>query len=150
TTRITSGCVLGIAVTDTPALSGLFPVDADGNIHFVLTDDEGGNKQEWTVPVKDKTEEEARSLVAESIKKYVVEHEVRLVIAKIARLRVEIRGAVQKIGMLELSVKAHLSDALAACRYKPTADLANILITRHIKVNTANGVRTAAEGTPPV
>ena len=69
TTPITPGCVLGIAVTDTPALSGRFPVDADGKIRFVLMDDDGGNKQEWTVLVLDKTADEARGLIAESLKK---------------------------------------------------------------------------------
>jgi protein involved in polysaccharide export with SLBB domain len=141
-TRIMPGCVLGILVTDTPALSGRFPVDADGNIRFVLTDDEGGNKQEWTVAVKDKTADEARGLVAESFKKYVIEPDVRLVIAKLPRLQVEIRGAAQKTGLLDLPNKAHLSDALAACEYTSKADLANIVVTRHVQADAPAGVKT--------
>src|SRR5438105_4939294 len=59
TTKILPGTLLTITVTDEPQLTGAFPVDADGNIHFTLTDEDGGNKQEWSVSVKDKTADEA-------------------------------------------------------------------------------------------
>ncbi len=129
-TRITPGCLLGVTVTDETQLTGAFPVDADGNIHFTLADDDGGNKTEWAVNVKDKTVDEARDAVTESLKTYLRFPEVSIVIAKLPRLRVLVSGPAQVTGKLELAPKAHLSDALIACRYQPNADLANIRILR--------------------
>jgi len=130
TTKIIPGCVLGVTVTDEAQLTGLYPVDAKGAIHFTLTDDEGGHKQEWTVSVKDKTADEARTAIAESLKTYLVAPEVQVVIAKLPRVRVEITGPARTTGKLELSTNAHLSDAMAACGYTPRADLANVRILR--------------------
>ncbi|HZO86745.1 MAG TPA: SLBB domain-containing protein [Chthonomonadaceae bacterium] len=146
TTKITSGCVLAILVTDAPQLSGSFTVDAEGKIHFTLTDEEGGHKEEWDVNVQGRTAEEARGVIAESLKRYILAPEVQVILAKLPRVRVFISGAAQTTGKLDLSPKAHLSDALAACHYKPEADLANIRILRQEKGDgkTPGKVRTLA------
>lgn len=133
TTRIEPGCTLTILVTDEPKLSGQFLVDNDGKIHFALTDEDGNNKQEWSIEVKGQLADEARRAITDSLRNYLRDPEVRVAIAKLPRLRVEVRGAARKTGVIELSRKAHLSDVMLACLYKPNADLANILITRKKK-----------------
>lgn len=130
TTKIIPGCVLGVTVTDETQLTGLYPVDAKGEIHFALADDDGGHKQEWAVSVKGKLTDEARTAIAESLKTYLVAPEVQVVIAKLPRVRVEISGPARTTGRFELSPNARLSDAMAACGYTPKADLANIRILR--------------------
>jgi protein involved in polysaccharide export with SLBB domain len=130
TTKITPGCVLGVTVTDESQLTGAFPVDADGNIHFTLTDPDGLAKTEWAVNVKDKMVEEARTVITESLKTYLRFPEVSVVIASIPRLRVTISGPARVTGRLELPPNAHFTDAMIACKYLPEADLANIRILR--------------------
>lgn len=133
-TKIVPGCLLSITVMDEPKLSGAFTVDAEGKVTFTLGDEDDNSKQTWTVTLKDKTVDEARNLLADSMKKYLVNPQVTLFIAHLPKLKVEIRGAARKTGTLELSLKATLSDAITACDPKASADLSQILLTRKVKV----------------
>lgn len=131
TTRIVPGCVLGIDVTDEPQLIGSYTVDADGKVHFKLTDDSGGNKEEWAVVVKDKRTDEAVKAISESLKKYLKNPQVRVVIARLARLHVEVSGsAVGKSGPQDLPIDARLSNAILTSGLLPNADLAHVRIER--------------------
>ncbi len=132
-TRITPGTEIYIAVTDELEVSGSQTVDKDGSIGFSIADLDGKNKTEWRVTLKDKTVEEAKDAVAESLKTYYKLPQVRIIITRMPRLKVEISGAVQKSGTLELELGALLSDALAAAIYKPNADLSKVRITHKAK-----------------
>lgn len=129
TTKIEPGCVLAITVTGEKQLSQSYTVDPQGCVHFLLTDDSGGNKREWTVTVKDKMTSEARAAITESLTKYLKAPEVRVVIARMPRLQVQIAGGgAVKSGPCDLPLAAHLSDALSACGLLPHADLAHVHI----------------------
>jgi protein involved in polysaccharide export with SLBB domain len=141
TTRIVAGCVLEIIVVDEPALSGFFTVDAQGQIQFALTDEAGGNKQEWKVTLKEKTTDEARAAVVESLKTYLKNPIVQLVIARLPGITIEISGPVKKPGSLKLRRTARLSDALEAAVYLPEADLSTIRILRLEKKSSAEPAR---------
>jgi len=131
TTKIEPGCVLAITVTGEKQLSKPYTVDPEGNLHFLLSDENGGNKREWTVSVKDKMTSEARAAITESLKTYLKSPEVRVVIAQMPRLRVEVSGeGAGKSGPCELPLTAHLCDALSACGLHPDADLAHVHIER--------------------
>ena len=136
-TKITPGTEIYVAVTDEPEVSGNYLVDANGSIGFSIADLDGMNKTEWRVTIKDKTVDEAKDAVVESLKTYYKLPQVRIVITKLPRLKVEIAGAVQKPGTLELKLEALLSDALAAAVYKPNADLSKVRITHKTKEGQA-------------
>jgi protein involved in polysaccharide export with SLBB domain len=133
TTKITPGCVLSVTVTDEPDLSGSFTVDDAGEIKFTLSDAESETKEEWNVVVKDKTTDEAKTAIADSMKKYLRAPEVTVVLVKLPRIKVEVVGPALKPGSLELRPGSRLSDALLLCGSKPNADLANIRILRRAK-----------------
>lgn len=130
TTRITSGCTVSVTVTGEPDLSGSYILDETAEIPFTIADADGSNKQEWRVGIKDKTTEEAKAAITESLKKYLRAPEVAVVITRLPRIRVDISGPVTRPGPMELKPGTRLSDALARCGYKPTTDLANIRILR--------------------
>lgn len=138
-TKITTGCELSVTVTDEPGLSGTFSIDESGAIQFSLSDAEGEHKEEWSVAVKDKTTDEARDAIVESMKKYLRAPEVTVVIVKLPRIKVEVVGPALRPGTLELKPGSRLSDAILICGYKPNADLTNIRILR----------RTGKEGESP-
>jgi protein involved in polysaccharide export with SLBB domain len=132
-TKIVAGTEIYVDVADSPEVSGSHTVGADGDITFSLADTDGNNKTEWTVNVKDKTPNEAKDAIEESLKTYYKMPVVRVIITKLPRLKVEVSGAVQKSGMLELEPGSLLSDALAKAIYKPNADLAKVRILRKAK-----------------
>lgn len=125
-TAITPGCLLNVAVKDEPALSGEFIVDNDGAIHFVLADDEAKHKEQWSVTVAAKTAAEAEGLVLQSLKVYLRRPEVHVTLVSVPHLHVELSGTGCKYASLDLSLNAHLSDILVAC--KTNADFSHILI----------------------
>ena len=132
-TKIAPGTEVHIAVTEEPGVSGTQTVDPDGTIGFSITDLDGNNKTEWRVNIKDKTSDEAKDAIVESLRKYLKAPEVRVIVTKLPRIRVEISGPVEIPGTLELPPNALLSDALAAARYKPNADLSKVRITHRAK-----------------
>lgn len=132
-TKIMPGTEVHIAVTEEPGVSGTQTVETDGTIGFSIADLDGNNKTEWRVSVKDKTVDEAKDAIAESLKKYFKAPVVRVIVTKLPRIRVEISGPVESPGTLALSPESLLSDALAAARYKPNADLSKVRITHKAK-----------------
>jgi|GEM_PF-2417887 len=132
-TKITPGTEVHIAVTEEPGVSGTQTVETDGTIGFAVSDLDGNNKTEWRVNIKDKTTDEAKDVIIESLKKYFKAPEVRVIVTKMPRIRVEISGPVESPGTHTLAPDALLSDALAAARYKPNADLSKVRITHKAK-----------------
>ncbi len=129
--KIEPGCLLRVEVTDEAQLSGEYDVDAQGAIHFTLADEQGKHKEEWSVTVGQKTAEEARLLVTESLKTYLRKPDVHVILLKRPRLRVELAGSGCKPGVLELPLEARLSDIMFAC--KQNADYTHILLVRKLK-----------------
>lgn len=133
TTRIAAGCTVCVIVAGEPELSGTHILDEKGEIRFSLADTEGENRQEWRVSLRGKTTEEARATIVESLRKYLRDPEVTVVIVKLPRVRVDIIGPVDRPGPMELKPGARLSDALARCGYRQTTDLTNVRILRPSK-----------------
>ena len=145
--RVTSGCVLSVAILDEPQLSGDFTVDAAGLVHFRLTDDAGGNVQTWYVSVVGQTVEGAQNVIAFSLKKYLRAPRVNVSIRELPALRVELTGAARNACLLDLPVGARLTDALTLAEANAYADLTNVRILR--RVVTAPASSPAAPAVPP-
>jgi protein involved in polysaccharide export with SLBB domain len=132
-TRIVAGSVLKITVTDEPGLSGDFTVSAAGSVHFVISDAAGTDKVEWDVAVAGKTAADATGAVIAGLKTYLLAPEVKLVIAEMPRLRIEVSGPVRR-NTLRLPLGSHLSDALSAAKCDADTDFEKILLLRKDKM----------------
>jgi protein involved in polysaccharide export with SLBB domain len=150
TTLIVPGCALLVTVKEETSLTGEYEVDADGAIHFTLSDDEQKHREQWAVNVKQKTAEQAQSLIIVSLKEYLRMPDVHVSLVRMPGLQVEVAGSGSKPGVLHLPLGAHLSDILLAC--KPNADFAHILIVRRLTTPLAkpdNPAPTNAASNPP-
>lgn len=149
TTRLFPDCVLFVQVTDEEQLSGTYTVNDMGEIRFTLGEEGDESRKEWTVNVREKTTEEARQAIVKSLEAYLVSPQVTVVLTRLPRLMIEVRGAVEKPGPLAVSRKAALSDALVLCELKPSADLSAILITRRMKVEPGAEAKPDGKETAP-
>lgn len=129
-TKIQPGCTLNIVTEEEPSLTGNYVVRADGTVHFMLTDSEGGNRTEWAVGVKDKTASEAQAAIQESFKQYLREPKTRVTITRLPRISITVTGAAERAGQVDLPLGARVSEAVSASACKPTADLPNVLLLR--------------------
>ncbi len=139
TTKIEPGFLLRVEVADEAQLTGEYDVDAQGAIHFTLADEQGKHKEEWSVKVGQKTAEEAAMLVAESLKAYIRQPNVHVILLKRPRLHVEMAGTGCKPGLLELPLDARLSDVMFVC--KQNADYAHLLLVRKRQAATKQQLR---------
>lgn len=152
-TKIEPGFLLRVEVADEAQLTGEYEVDAEGVIHFTLADEQGKHKEEWSVKVGQKTAEEANALVAESLKAYLRQPNVHVMLLKRPRLHVEMAGTGCRPGLLELPLDAHLSDVMSVC--KQNADYAHLLLARKQKVGDKSSVefsstiKTVVDGGTP-
>jgi len=134
-TRIVTGAVLNVVVTDEPTLSGAFTVSDKGTIHFVISagpDDK--NKEEWDVTVAGDTADKATEAVTESLKKYLKAPDVRVTITRMPRLLIELSGPVRK-PELRLPLGSHLSDAINAAGCESDTDYTHIILLRKNKAS---------------
>ncbi len=131
TTPIVPGCAVRITVEDEPQLSGTYTVNTRGTVHFVYADSEGMNKEEWDVSVVNKLPLQAQEAVLASVKKYIKNPVVTLILLRMPVIRIEISGAGCEAQTLELPPGSGLSVALRSCL--PNADFGHILLLRREK-----------------
>jgi protein involved in polysaccharide export with SLBB domain len=125
-----AGTTLNVTVEAETQLSGPTVVAASGTIHMKMSDDEGGHRVEWDVPVAGTTAEEAGVAVAASLKPYLRAPIVTVTITALPSLHIDVSGAVKRSGNLALPIGSRLSDALTAAQCLPEADYAHILLLR--------------------
>jgi len=128
-TRITVGCTLYLEVAEEPELSHAYEIDAKGSLAFKVgegTDEK--SLRRWTVKVLDRSVGEARNLIVDSLKRYVISPTVRLTLTHIPRLSVEVRGAVKSPGKRELRLKSRLADVFEQITPADNADLGKVTL----------------------
>ncbi len=138
-TRITAGCVLSLEVAEEAELSREYEVDAKGGIAFKLG--EGLDEQytrRWTVKVLGRTADEARNLIVDSLKRYIITPTVHLTLTRIPRLTVEARGAIRNPGKRELRLKSRLSDLFEQITPADNADMSRVTLLHRAAVDPAN------------
>ena len=136
-TRLTAGCAIHVTVEGEDSLTGDYEIDTKGDVPLTLEDGVGKHAEKWTVPVLNKTADEARAAIAASLKIYIKMPEVTVIIIRIPRLHIEVSGPVAKEGRMELPLAARLSDLLNLCQCHENADLARIRIFRKSKPDPA-------------
>lgn len=142
---IVPGATLSISVDGEAELSGNYTVDSSGNIQLSISDEEGNNRQQWSVFVADKTAGEATAAVVSSLKKYLLAPKVHLVIASVPGIHIDVVSvATRKSGSVLLPEHSHLSDAIGLVGYTDRADLAHVRILRIVP-----GPPPAAHGAQP-
>ena len=136
-TRLIAGCAIHVTVDGEDSLTGDYKIDAGGSLSLTLEDGVGKHAEKWTVPVLNKTAEEARAAIADSLKLYIKMPQVTVIITRIPRLHVEVSGPLAKEGRVELPLAARLSDLMDVCQCHENADLAHIRIFRKAKPDPA-------------
>lgn len=138
-TRIVAGCVIALEVMEEAELSRDYEVDAKGLIAFKLGEGlEEKFRRSWTVKVADRTTEEARNLIVDSLKRYIITPTVRLTLTRIPRLTVEARGAIRNPGKRELRLKSRLSDLFERITPADNADFSKVTLLHRAPADPAN------------
>jgi polysaccharide export outer membrane protein len=120
--------VLCITVWKNPELSGSVPVRPDGKISIALLDD---------VQAAGLTPLELKELLTESLREYVSEPDVTVVVEQVASPQVFVLGEVLRQGSIALTRNLRVLDALSiAGGFTPFADRDDIRILRR----TADGL----------
>jgi protein involved in polysaccharide export with SLBB domain len=138
TTALISGAVLSISIEDELGLSHLYEIDAQGKISFQIGEEGTKYFEKWSVNVGGHTLSEARNLIVDSLKHYLKEPKVQVIVTRYPRITVRVTGAVKGNGELQLLPKANLSDIFLTIETKPEADLTKITILRRLLPDPKN------------
>lgn len=133
TTALISGAVLSITVEEELGLSRLYEVDTQGKIAFQIGEEGTKYFEKWSVNVGGHTLSEARNLIVDSLKLYLKEPKVQVVVTRYPRITVRVQGAVKGNGEQQLLPKSQLSDLFLTVETKPDADLTKITILRRVQ-----------------